>query len=116
MEDKIYFLVKDLKEEMDKDPRFILLNELNEKMNNDESVIRLAMKKDTLNDRYNDLLKIYKDDDEVVIKARKELLSAKEELENHPIVKEYLKAYGEVRDLLLEVNNILFGEFKERSC
>lgn len=114
MDDKIYFLTKDLKNEMDKDPRFIRLNELNKKMNDDESVIRLAIKKDELNDKYNDLLRFYKDDDEVVVKARKELLQAKIELESHPLVKEYLKAYNEVKLLLLEVNDILFSDFKEK--
>ena len=114
MDDKIYFLTKDLKNEMDNDPRFIRLNELNKKMNDDEEVILLAMKKDELNDKYNDLLRFCKDDDEVVVKARKELLQAKIELESHPLVKEYLEAYNEVKTLLLEVNDILFGDFKEK--
>ena len=113
MDDKIYFLTQDLKKEMDNDPRFIRLDELNKRMNDDENVIRLAMKKDELNDKYNDLLRFYKDDDEVVVKTRKELLAAKIELESHPLVKEYLEAYNEVKTLLLEVNDILFKDFKD---
>lgn len=116
MDENIYFLAKDLKNEMTNDPRFIRLDELEKKMNDDEEVIRLAMKKDKLNEEYNDLSRFYKDDDPVLVKKRRELVSAKEELDSHPLVKEYLEAYSVVRDLLIEVDNILFGDFKGKKC
>ena len=116
MDDKIYFLTKELRKEMDNDPRFMRLDELNKRMNDDESVILLAMKKDRLNEKYNDLCKVYDDENPLVVEARKELLDAKIELESHPLVKEYLAAYNEVRTLLMEVNDILFSEFKGGKC
>ena len=116
MDDKVYFLSKELKEEMDKDPRFIHLLELEKKINDDEEVISLSMKKETVNNKYIDLLKYYKEDDEVVVNARKELFSAKKELDSHPLVKEYLKAYSEVEQLLYELNNILFKDVKRGHC
>jgi len=116
VDEKIYLLAKDLKADMDNDPRFLKLNELNKKINEDEEVIRLAIKKDTANEKYNDLLRFYDDNHFEVIAARNELLKAKQELDNHPLVKEYLAAYIEVRDLLIEVNNILFKGFKGSEC
>lgn len=116
MDDKIYFLTKELKNALDNDERIVRLNELEKVMNDNEEVMALSYRKDVANDRYNDLLKIYKEDDEVVIKARQELIKKKEELESHPAVKEYLKAYSEVRMLLFELNNILFKDFKGGNC
>ena len=116
MDDKIYFLTKSLREEMDKDPRFINLLRLEQEINNNEEVMKLAYKKDMANTKYNDLLKYYKEEDELVVNARKELFKAKKELDSHPLVKEYLKAYSEVEQLLYQVNNILFKDFKESKC
>lgn len=115
MDEKIYFLANKLKEEMDSDERFKRLKEAEYVLNNDENVIRLAMKKDTINDRYNDLLKIYDESHEEVLKVRKELMDAKKELESHPLTKEYLKAYNEVYLLLYKINEILFKDIT-RSC
>lgn len=116
MDDKIYFKVKELQEAMNNDPRFILLNKLENEINNNEEVMALSYRKDTANNHYNDLLKIYKEDDEMVIEARKKLFEAKKELDSHPLVKEYLKAYSEVEQLLYQVNQILFNDFKGKSC
>ena len=112
MDDRIYLLTKKLKLEMDNDPRFVRLAELEKELDNNNEIILLSMKKDEANNHYNDLLKIYKDDDEVVIKARKELIKRKDELDSHPLVKEYLKVYSEIRLLLLEMNDIIFKDLK----
>ena len=112
MDEKIFFLTDELKKEMDNDPRFLKLQEKEEKMNNSEEVMRLAYQKDLKSDRYNDLLKIYDDKHPLVVQARKELVEAKTNLESHQLVKEYLQAYIEVKKLLYEVNEILFGDFK----
>ena len=112
MDEKIFSLTDELKKEMDNDPRFLKLQEIEEKMNNDEEVMRLAYQKDLKSDRYNDLLKIYDDKHPLVVSARKELVEAKSNLESHSLVKEYLKAYAEVKMLLYKVNDILFGDFK----
>ena len=51
-----------------------------------------------------------------VINTLKNLKEAKENLANHPLVKSYLSIYNEVRDLYMEVDDILFSSFKRRSC
>ena len=43
-------------------------------------------------------------------KYQHDLFLKKEALDNHPLVKEYLKAYSEVRDLYFQVNEILFND------
>ena len=46
----------------------------------------------------------------------KELHEAKLALDNHPLVKEYLSCYKEVRELYSELNNILFANFNSNLC
>ena len=46
---------------------------------------------------------------EEVKKAQHNLHIKKEALDNHPLVRDYLKAYSEVRDLYFELNDILFS-------
>ena len=113
MDEQIYILARELKEEIDRDPRFIRLSELEKKMSENEEVMLLSYKKDVANAHYNDVLKIYKEDDEECLKARKELIQRKDELDAHPLVKDYLSALNEVRQILFEMNNIIFGDFKE---
>ena len=113
MDEKIYYLTSELNKAMKEDSRFIKLDEIEKKMNNEDSVLLLAYHKDMANNRYNDLAKYYKDDDEVLIKARKDLSKAVEELNSHPLVKEYLNAYKEVKMVIYEMNKIIFDDLKE---
>ena len=108
MDEHIYYLLQDLKDTLDNDPRIIRLNETEKTMNQNEEVMLLAYKKDLANSEYNDLLKAFKEDNEQVIASRKRLLDAKNKLESHPVVKEYLDAFKEVKMLLYEVNKTLF--------
>lgn len=112
MDEQIYFLINKLKNAIDNDDRIITLNKIEKEMNENEEVMLLAYKKDLATNEYSDLLKIYDENSDQVIVSRNRLLEAKERLESHPLVKEYLKAYKEVRLLLFEVNNILFKDFR----
>ena len=114
MDDRVYNLSLELKELINKDERFLRLNELEKELENNEEVMRLAYLKDLANSEYNDALKIYKEDDENLVKARLKLKEAKEKLDTHPLTVKYLEAYKKVRDLLLEVNDILFGDIKKK--
>ena len=112
MNEKIYNLAKELNEVMNNDPRFIRLNELEKKLENDDEVIALAYQKDLASTSYSDILKIYPEDSKEAKASREKLIEAKTKLESHPLVKEYNKVYVEIRMLLLEVNNILFKDFR----
>ena len=112
MNEKIYNLAKELNTLLNNDPRFVKLGELEKKMENDEEVISLAYQKDKASLEYSDILKYYKEDSKEAKEKRNLLIEAKTNLETHPVVKEYNRAYAEVRMLLLEVNRILFKDFR----
>ena len=107
--DDIYSLSYELKDLLTNDPRIIRLNELEEKMNKSEEVMALAYQKDLAITSYSDALNHFTKESEEVKKAQHELHVKKEALDNHPLVKEYLKAYSEVRNLYYELNDILFS-------
>ena len=77
-------------------------------MSNDNEVIALAYQKDLAVSNYSDALNHFADDSKEVIKARKELHEKKLALDTHPLVREYLDAYKEVRDLYIQMNALLF--------
>ena len=107
--DDIYSLSYELKDLLTNDPRIIHLNELEKKMNESEEVMALAYQKDVAVTEYSDALNHFSRDSEEVKNAQHNLHIKKEALDNHPLVREYLKAYSEVRDLYYQLNDILFS-------
>ena len=107
--DDIYSLSYELKDLLAHDTRIIRLNELEKRMNESEEVMALAYQKDLAVNEYSDALNHFSRDSKEVKKAQHNLHLKKEALDNHPIVKEYLKAYSEVRDLYYQLNDILFS-------
>lgn len=114
--EKIYALSYELKKAIDNDERVILLERLENEMNNSEEVMKLAYVKDMKADNYENALRFFKEDSDEVKLARQELYLAKKALDEHPLVKAYLKAYSEVRDLYFEVNQRLFSILDEEIC
>ena len=116
MDSKIYNLAKSLNEEINNDPRVIKLNELEKALNDSYEVYTLSNKKDEALEEYSRLKEIYPEDSEELKASLLKLKEAKEKLNNFPLVKEYLAQYALVRDLYLEVDNILFSEFRKGNC
>ena len=110
----IYSLSYELKDLLDNDERIILLDNLEKKMNENEEVMALAYQKDLAISQYSDTLNHYAKDSEEVKKAHRELFLKKEALDKHPLVREYLAAYSEVRDLYYQINDILFNNLNLR--
>lgn len=110
MNKDIYTLSSELKQLLDADERLILLNELEEKMRDNQEVMELAYHKDLAISRYSDLLNHFSSGDKITKKAHHELFLKKKALDEHPLVREYLKAYSQVRDLYLEISTILFSD------
>ena len=104
----IYETAYELKDLLSQDERIKRLNELEQKMNNDDEVIALAYQKDLAVSRYSDTLNHFPEGSEEVKKAQKELYEKKLALDTHPLVREYLDAYKEVRDLYIQMNALLF--------
>ena len=116
MDEKIYLLANSLNEELNKDPRVIRLNELEKELNDSYDVYLLSNKKDEALENYERLKEAYSEDHELVKEALLKLKDAKEKLNNFPLVKEYLAQYSLVRDLYLEIDDILFSDFKKGKC
>lgn len=116
MEKDIYLEAENLKEILQNDPRIIHLNELEKKMSDSEEVMSLAYKKDMAAVNYSDILNHFSRDSEEAQKALKVLHQAKLDLDNHPLVQEYMSAYKEVRELYDEINEILFSNFSPNLC
>ena len=110
MQDNIYSLASELKELLEADPRVKRLNDLEKELENNEEVMALSYQKDVAISSYSDALNHYEENSPEMKKFQRELFLKKEALDNHPLVKEYLKAYGEVRDLYFQINDILFQD------
>ena len=110
MVSNIYLLAGELKDLLDNDERIIRLNKLENELNNNEEVMALSYQKDLAVSSYSDALNHFTNNSEEIKKYQHELFLKKEALDNHPLVKEYLKAYSEVRDLYFQINEILFND------
>ena len=110
MVSNIYLLAGELKDLLDNDERIIRLNKLENELNNNEEVMALSYQKDLAVSSYSDALNHFANNSEEMKKYQHELFLKKEVLDNHPLVKEYLKAYSEVRDLYFQINEILFND------
>ena len=110
MVSNIYLLAGELKDLLDNDERIIRLNKLENELNNNEEVMALSYQKDLAVSSYSDALNHFANNSEEMKKYQHDLFLKKEALDNHPLVKEYLKAYSEVRDLYYQVNEILFND------
>ena len=110
MVSNIYLLAGELKDLLDNDERIIRLNKLEKEMNSNEEVMSLSYQKDLAVSSYSDALNHYANDSEEIKKYQHELFLKKEALDNHPLVREYLKAFAEVRDLYFQINEILFND------
>ena len=116
MNEEIYQKAELLKEMLENDPRVIRLNDAEKRMDESEEVMALAYKKDMAAVKYSDILNHFKEDSIEAQLALKELHQAKYDLDSHPLVKDYLKAYKEVRELYDEINKILFSSFSIDLC
>ena len=116
MNEEIYQKAETLKEMLENDPRIIRLNKAEKRMDESEEVMALAYKKDMAAVKYSDTLNHFKEDSKEAQNALKELHQAKYNLDSHPLVKDYLNAFKEVRELYDEINKILFSSFKVGLC
>ena len=116
MEEKIILLSEKLKEAIGNDPRYIALNEAEKKMNEDKEVQSLAFAKEKALNEYNDILRHFDRESDTAKKYQKALYVAKKQLEEHPLVKDYLVKYQQVRILNEQINSILFSDLNSSLC
>lgn len=116
MNERIFDLASNLNKSLLDNPKVQELNRLEEELNNSYEVYLLSQKKDECLEIYTKLKDIYPDNHIEIKKALKNLKEAKENLSNHPLAKSYLSIYNEVRDLYMEIDDILFSSFKGSKC
>ncbi len=114
--ENIYSLSYELKRALEEDERVIHLNKIEKEMSENEEVMALTYKKDIANDDYSDALNHFKEDNPIVINAQKRFYEAKKNLESHPLVREYLTSYQQVRILYEEINKLLFSILNTNLC
>lgn len=114
--EKVFKLAYELKSLIDNDSRIKELNLLEESMKNDTKAMELSYKKDMAIDEYEFALNHFAKDSEEVKKADKKLYEAKLALDTCESVAKYLKSYAEVRDLLMNINQILFSFINQNLC
>ena len=116
MDERIYNLASSLSSSLEHEPDVVLLNKLEQELNDSYEVYALSNKKDDALETYTRLKEVYGENHPEVINALKQLKAAKENLNNHPLVKQYLEVYSRVRDLYMEIDNILFSDYKRGGC
>ena len=112
----IYNLALKLNKLITNDADYVKLNELDNALNCNDEVMSLSYKKDMACVKYSDLLKIHNEKDQEVVNALKELNIAKSNLDQNPLVKEYNHYYSKVKQMMFEVNSILFSDFTSVGC
>ena len=112
MEERIYFLAKEINESLSSNPLVKELNKLEKELNDSFEVYNLSNKKDEELEKYLSNKDRYGEEDIKTIESLKRLKEAKENLNNHPLVKSYLSVYSKVRDLYMEIDDIVLGDYK----
>ena len=114
MDTKVYNLVRELKDELNNNPKVIELERLEKELNDSFEVYTLSNKKDEALEHYISNKDLYGEDDSKTLESLKELKEAKERLNTHPLVVSYLKVYSEVRDLYNEIDDIIIKPYKRK--
>ena len=84
----------------------------NKEMESSDEVKILSYKKDMAIMNYEDTLKYYDKNSIEVINAEKDMAKAIYNLNNHPLVKEYNKAFAELAAIYKNINLELFGFYR----
>lgn len=114
MNESILREVKLLKTAIDTDPRIKKLNELEAKMSKDESVIKLSKQLKEKEEIYNSNLQKYGNKNPLTTASWHELYLSKKDLDSLPIVQEYNLKFIEVRDLYMQIDDILFAPYRKK--
>jgi cell fate (sporulation/competence/biofilm development) regulator YlbF (YheA/YmcA/DUF963 family) len=115
MEKELLNALVELKSALDEDPRVKKLQALEQEMMANDVVIALAKKKDALERDYEDILSYRKETSPEAQAAQKALYEAKLALDQHPLVARYNAAYIPVRDLYMQIDDILYAPFRKKS-
>lgn len=115
MEEELFRSLNELHDALKEDPRIIKLNELEERLYKDNEVIELTKKKNDLERDYVSCLSYSNYQSPLAKEKQKALYEAKMELDSNPLVKEYNEAFIKVRDIYMQIDDIIFGPFRSKT-
>lgn len=116
MNEKLYSKIDRLNEALKKSLLYKKMIKAENQMNESEEVKSLAKIKDEALNKYNEMVYLNGPSSIENEKYLKELHLSKKKLEEHKLVKKYLKYYSKYHFLLIEINMILFKDFKRELC
>jgi len=115
MEEKTLKALDGLKKALKEDPRLKKLDDLEKKLSSSPEVQALSRKKAEAEAAYNDCLSHFPVSSKEGKEKQKALYQAKLALDTHPLVKEYNAAFVAVRDLYMQIDDLLFRDFRHPS-
>lgn len=115
MEEKLIRSLNELKEALAGDPRVIALNEAEQSLYEDPALIELVKKKNAAEEEYQLALRIYGEKDEKTKEKERTLYEAKLEMDMNETAKKYSELYIVVRDLYMQIDDILFSPFRKKT-
>ncbi len=107
--------LQELSQALKEDPRVKKLEAAELAMSQSPEVMALAKKKDEAAEAYAASVALLGPDAPSSRKAQTALYEALKALESHPLVVSYEAAYVPVRDLYMEIDDLLFGPFRRKS-
>ncbi len=115
MNDKAIRELETLKKAMDNDPRIVRLNELESVLSGDKEVQSFSLILKEKEENYSSLLSLYGEKDQKTIEARRSLYEAKKALDSLPSVMNYNEAFIAVRDLYMQIDDIVFSSYRRKT-
>ena len=110
MNERVIALAESLNQELNSHPDVVLLKSKEKELNDSFEVYTLSKAKDEALEVYINNKELYGEDSSITLESLTKLKDAKEKLNNHPLVKEYLSNYNKVRDLYMDINDIVLGD------
>lgn len=92
------------------------LSKKEKEMEHDDGVLLLAYHFDKAQQLYNDILKHFNMESMQAKEVQKQLYLAKKELDEHPLVQEYMRAYTQIRKMYEILQREIFDPFNAHSC
>lgn len=105
-------LARELKEILEQEQKVVLLNQLDLLLTQNQPLLILSESYQRAQANYQSMWESYGDDSPHVLRARSELHQVKIQVDSHPLVRDYLKAYGQVREIYQLIQQKIFTPFK----
>ena len=109
---EVITLAQQLKETLEADSRVVLLTDLDQKLNQNQHLLMLTEQYQNAQKNYQSMWESYGDESPHLLRARSELHQVKILVDTNPLVRDYLKAYGQVREIYQTIQQKVFSPFK----